>query len=493
MRTLGRSLRDARRTATVVAAALAGLTGLAAPGTARAAALTEVTFPARSAALADTWLPGYAGPPRARVLLPDGYDPARQYPLLVLLAGLGNNYRFWSQPGLGQIAKTAAGFDGIVVMPEGASGWYADWWNGGRRGDPSWESYLLDDVIPEVLQRYRIRPERRWHALAGVSMGGLGTAYLGGRLPGFFGSIAVISGLVDGHLIAGQGAAQSLIAQGAAGAPIDPEAVMGPPDGFYSLGHDPVRLAANLAHTRVFMATGDGRPSSDGEPNPNNLVPDLPFEAVLIRPASDHYAAALTAAGVDLTYQVQEGIHDWANFRRELRDAIAWDMFAPAEEAPSAWVNDTVATHGELWGFRYRFDAPPDRIVRFRRTGSRLAVSTAGAAVTVTTPSGCVRRVPTPGGFDLPARACTRPVVAVRPRVLAAGRTVRVRVTVTPVRAGTVVRAGRRSARTDAAGIAFLDLCVPGARGAAVRASVPGFPAAGVTVRGRGRAAAACR
>ena len=312
---------------------------------------------------------GLPGPPRARVLLPDRYDPKKRYPLLVLLAGLNSNYRVWSEPGQGQIAKTAAGFKGIIVMPEGASGWYVDWWNGGERGDPSWESYHLDQVIPQILERYRIRPGRRWHALAGVSMGGLGTAYLGGRLPGFFGSIAIISGLVDGHLYPGEGAAQSLIPQFSAGAGTDPEAVMGPDDGFYSYGHDPVLLATNLADTRVFMATGDGQPTSDGEPNPSNPAWDVPAEAEIIRPASDNYAAALVAAGVDLTYQVHAGSHDWANFRRELRDAIDWGLFKPVDEHPTSWVNDTVATHGKLWGFSYRFDAPPDQIVRFRRAG----------------------------------------------------------------------------------------------------------------------------
>jgi S-formylglutathione hydrolase FrmB len=379
---------------------------------ARASDLIETKVPDRNGEIADRWLPGYPGPPRARVLLPDGYDPAKRYPLLVLLAGLSSNYRVWSEPGQGQIAKTAAGFKGIIVMPEGGSGWYTDWWNGGRRGDPSWETYTLDDVIPQTLDRYRIRRGRRWHALAGVSMGGLGTAYLGGRLPGFFGSIAVISGLVDGHLHSDvapgapyppvEGTVQSLIPELYAGAGIDPQGVMGPDQGFYSFGHDPVKLAANLRQTRVFMAVGDGTPTSDGEPNPGNVVTDQPSEAAIIRPASDHYAEALSAAGVDLTYQPHAGIHDWANFRVELRDAIDWGLFRPVEEHATHWINDTVATHGQLWEFGYSFDAPPDRIVRFQRSGRRLSVSAAGSAVTLTTERGCVH-VATPAVIDVRA------------------------------------------------------------------------------------------
>jgi S-formylglutathione hydrolase FrmB len=373
---------------------------------ARANELVEIAIPARNAQISDKWLAGYTNPPRAMVLLPDGYDPAKAYPLLVLLHGASSSYRTWSVGG--RIATTAAGFPGIVVMPEGGNGMYADWWNGGRRGDPMWETYELADVIPEVLRRYRIRPERRWHALAGVSMGGLGTAYLGGRLPGFFGSIAIVSGVVDGHLAPGEGVVQSWVPQLLAGELGDPQAVMGPPNGFYSWGHDPVRLAANLSQTRVYMATGDGIPTSDGEPNQNDLVTDIPVEALVVKPASDKYAGALRAAGVDYTYQPHNGIHDWANFRRELRDAIAWGLFKPVDERSTSWVNDTVATSGQLWDFGYRFDAPPDRIVRFRRAGEQLSVGPAGSAVTLTTGGGCSLHVATPATIRTSQLACGR-------------------------------------------------------------------------------------
>jgi S-formylglutathione hydrolase FrmB len=380
----------------------------AAPAAARASELVDVTIPVRGTEIADTWLPGYRNPPRARVLLPDGYDAAKAYPLLVLLHGANGSYRVWSEPGLGQVAKTARGFGGIIVMPEGGTGMYVDWWNAGRRDGPAWETYILDDVVPYVLAHYRIRPQRRWHALAGVSMGGLGTAYLGGRLPGFFGAIASISGVVDTHLAPGEAIVQSLVPQLVAGQLGDPEAALGPDRGFYAYGHDPVRLAANLAHTRAYMAAGNGVPTSDGEPNPTNVVADMVIEAAVVRPGSDNYARALRAAGADLTYEPHNGIHDWATARTGLRDAIAWGLFEPVDEAPTSWVNDTVATHGELWGVRYRFAKAPDRIVRFRRAGGRLSVSAAGSAVTVTIGGRCVFEIATPATVSLPRRPCRR-------------------------------------------------------------------------------------
>lgn len=476
-----------------------------AASSAHANQLVEITVPARKAQIPDVWL-RYPSPPRARVLLPDGYDPGKRYPLLVLLAGASSSYKTWSISDLGRIKTTAAGFPGIIVMPEGATGFYTDWWNGGRRGDPSWETYILDDVLPQILARYPIRPERRWHALAGVSMGGLGTAYLGGRVPGFFGSIALISGVPDLALFPGMSDFAALVPQATAGQPFDGYQVYGSPDGFYAQGHSPMRLAANLQHTRVFMAAGDGTPTSDGEPNGNSLLSDTGAEVVLVRPGSDHYAQALTDAGVDLTYQPHQGIHDFANFRRELRDAIAWNLFAPVAEHPTSWVNDTVATHGELWGVQYRFDAAPDRIVRFRRAGGRLSVGAAGSPVTLTTDGGCRFRIATPGAIGLPAAPCAKPaaapavkpVVRVSPRRLATGRWRTVRVAVTPAIDGTVVRAGGRRASTDADGVAYLPLCAGTSRGLRVAVAAPGRPGARVRLRASGRprpcpAAAAAR
>ena len=58
-----------------------------------------------------------------------------------------------------------------------------------------------------------------------------------------------------------------------------------------------------------------------------------------------------------------------------------------------------------MGGFGYRFDAPPDRVVRFRRSGPELTVSAAGAAVTVTM-RGCVLHAQTQAELRVPQRRC---------------------------------------------------------------------------------------
>jgi len=365
-------------------------------GVADANQLVTITIPDRHGEIPAKWLT-YPGPPRADVLLPDGYNPRTGYPLIVLLPGFSNTYTILG-PTMLDAQHVLAGLQAIVVAPEGETGWYADWFNNGAYGTPEWESYILDEAIPQILARYKVLPQRRYHALFGVSMGGLGAAYLGGRLPGFFGSIGVLSGFVDLQ------AAPVIVTPSMdelSGAP--PGSVVGPENGFYATGHNPTALVQNLRYTRVFMSAGNGvpTPADGGGGGVGNAE-----EAGVIRPMSDDYDAALKPAGIDVTYRTHNGCHCWPDFQAELRSAIAWGPFKAVIEHPANWVNDTVATHGKLWDIQYRFAKHPTAVVRFTRTGPWLHISAAGTSVTLTTSRGCVLHVATPADLRIPATAC---------------------------------------------------------------------------------------
>src|SRR4051794_1496904 len=78
-----------------------------------------------------------AGPAHVRVLLPDGYDPARRSPVLSLLHGTSGGADDWTTAG--EAAQATAGRPLIVVMPDIAlnddgGGWCTDWFNGGAFG-----------------------------------------------------------------------------------------------------------------------------------------------------------------------------------------------------------------------------------------------------------------------------------------------------------------------------------------------------------------------
>ncbi len=428
----------ARRANHLAFACLAAVAATAVPVAATAAGastcaqqLVTISIPSNGTIPAQ-WL-SYPGPPRANVLLPACYSPSQHYPLLIMLNGLSQNYNDYVTEGL---IPAFAGLDAIVVMPEGGSGWYADWWNNGERGDPAWETYELDDVLPTILARYPILPQRRYHAIGGLSMGGLGATYLGGRLPGFFGTVVSLSGFDDldwNDLNLHSPIAPTVVdlGMGATAEPLvnelideqepSPDSVsdgdynlypvLGPPDSFYFDGHNPTDLAVNLQHTRVFESTGTGEPSSAGlasiEASPGNaegIAVGSAEEGGIIYPMNVSYHQALVSAGVDVTYQVHTGGHDNPDFTNEIEAMVAWGPFKPVVTDPSSWTNDTVATSGQLWDVSYRFDRPPNRLVQFRQAGTSLSIGAAGSDVTITTAGGCVLHTATPATVVIPGR-----------------------------------------------------------------------------------------
>jgi S-formylglutathione hydrolase FrmB len=398
----------------LVAAVMCGGSVATAGSAPTASRLLTIAIPAPHGEIPPKWV-NHPGPLMADVLLPPNYDPHQRYPLLFLLHGLGGSYQFFLQQGL---LPDFYKLNAITVMPDGGpSGWYTDWWNDGARAKPAWETYELDTVLPTVLRRFPILPERRYHAIAGISMGGLGAGYLGGRLPGFFGTVASLSGFVDPQFLGlAVQPAMAGVSNGYVTGPLsrrdhNPVPIYGPPTGFYATGHNPTKLAVNLRQTRVYETTGTGllNRGSVGvivSGIPQEIVDGTWEEGGLIYPMSEHYDRALTLAGVDVTYQVHSGGHDLPAFHKEIAALLSWGLFKPVPRHPHSWINKTVAQHGQLWDVRYDFATPPTAVARFHRVGDRLTVSAAGPNVTLTTRGGCIVRTATPATVRVPPGSC---------------------------------------------------------------------------------------
>lgn len=311
---------------------------------------------------------------RANVLLPDGYDGKRRFPVLFLLHGVGDAYDTWAKPARGDVRQTARGFPGIIVMPEGDRGFYTNWWNEGRRGDPGWERYDLDELIPLVERRFKIRKKRRYHAIAGLSMGGMGSVYLASQRPHYFGSAATFSGFVSHQRPEVEAGLRAV-------GGVEYTDIFGPMDGFYATGHNPSKLTQNLRHTRLYVTVGDGTPA-EGQVNPGGAI----VEAGL-KPQSDELVAAAEESGVDVTYAPLNGIHDWPEWRRALRNAIAWGFFKPVPETSTSWKYRTAMPKTRVWGFRFKFGKPPEELIHFERRGRKL-IGRGSGAVRVRTPWG---------------------------------------------------------------------------------------------------------
>lgn len=365
---------------------------------------------------------------RADVLLPDGYKMrgSARYPVLFLLHGAGQGYDHWAAPCRGNIQALAKGFRGIIVMPEdSAAGYYSDWWDNGLRASAKWESYYLRELIPLIERRYRVRSGRRWHAIAGLSMGGYGAMYLASQLPGYFGSAASFSGALDNQ----DPGSIALLENGEMvyGKTADQNHIWGPPDGWYSVGHNPTKLVENLRYTRLFVSYGTGDPcpgdsdgsdfdglGPDGSPALNPPLGTPTFPAVLKateqgnRTQSMTFDSAAAAAGLHVHVDAMScGTHWWDNWWRAFRAARAWDLFANVPSKVPNFTYTTTAQTGDAWGLRYSLAAPPTNLTTLTRQGSKVEAQGEGR-LTLTSPNGCTLTATMPFTRTLLAKRCRR-------------------------------------------------------------------------------------
>ena len=133
------------------------------------------------------------------VILPPEYyaDTAQQYPVIYLLPSHGrtnhyyvgwNQYEERIQERLYRLMTTAVMPPVITVMP--------DCWTrfGGSQYLDSaigrYESYLIQEIIPEIDRRYRTLSSAEHRAVAGHSSGGYGALTLAMKHPDIFGAVA---------------------------------------------------------------------------------------------------------------------------------------------------------------------------------------------------------------------------------------------------------------------------------------------------------------
>jgi S-formylglutathione hydrolase FrmB len=444
---------------------------------AAASELVTIETPSRNVDPAHVEFNGPGGPLRANVLLPDGYDGERRFPVFFLLHGLGDNFSPWTGES-GQAQEITKDLQAIVVMPEAARGFYSSWWNDGRRGDPGWERFFLDELVPLVEERFRVMPGRRWHAIAGLSMGGMGATFLASQLPGYFGSAATFSGFVSHQR---PEIPEGLRAYGG----VDYERIFGPVDGFYATGHNPARLTDNLSATRLFVTVGDGTPAPGVESSPPAVAGGGVAEAEL-RAQNDDFVASARASRVDVDYRPKQGVHDWPYWRAALRDAIAWDLFKPVSDEPEGWTYRTVAQSGRAWSLRFTFDAPPTEVVTLSRAADRIRGLGSGH-VELRNARGCGFTATLPFDRALPPATCPLQL-AVSPSRVLRGRRTRFRFDVMsyngePV-AGARVFLGKRTARTNARGVARITYRLLGrTRERHPTAWLPGVDAGRATIR----------
>lgn len=128
-------------------------------------------------------------------LLPPSYDAdkVRRYPILYFLHGLGENEEILLSSGgmnlIGDLRDRGMLGDFVIVTPDGGRSFYVN----SRDGHVRYEDFFVREFIPFIESHYRVRAERRYCGISGVSMGGYGALRLSLRFPGLFGSVSAHS------------------------------------------------------------------------------------------------------------------------------------------------------------------------------------------------------------------------------------------------------------------------------------------------------------
>ena len=131
------------------------------------------------------------------IYLPPDYEASqRSYPVLYLLHGGGDDQTGWVQFGEVQHIANKAFADGIatpmiIVMPDantGQRGYFND-----LKNEWSYEDFFFEEFMPFVEKTYRIKKEKRFRAVAGLSMGGGGSFMYALHHPELFSSACPLS------------------------------------------------------------------------------------------------------------------------------------------------------------------------------------------------------------------------------------------------------------------------------------------------------------
>jgi len=131
------------------------------------------------------------------VYLPPNYDSSsRSYPVLYLLHGYTDDHTGWIQ--FGEVLHIAdrAILSGestamIIVMPDADTGGAG--YTNALSGKWNYEDFFFEEFMPHIEERFRIKKDKRFRAIAGLSMGGGGSFIYALRRLDLFSSAAPLS------------------------------------------------------------------------------------------------------------------------------------------------------------------------------------------------------------------------------------------------------------------------------------------------------------
>jgi len=134
------------------------------------------------------------------VYLPTDFDQSqRSYPVLYLLHGSGDDQTGWVQFGevltiADKAIKEGTATSMVIIMPDANTGKRG--YNNDIEGKWLYEDFFFKELMPEVEKKFRIRGDKRYRAIAGLSMGGGGSFFYALHHPELFSAACPLSASV---------------------------------------------------------------------------------------------------------------------------------------------------------------------------------------------------------------------------------------------------------------------------------------------------------
>ena len=242
------------------------------------------------------------------IYLPFDYETSQRfYPVVYLLHGFTDDDSGWIQFGEAHLIADEAIAKReippmVIVMPDAGLSWYMNNYDGSIR----YEDFFITEFIPEIESKYRIRQNRRFRGLCGLSMGGFGSLLYALKYPDLFSVSAPLSAAIftDDQIIKKQKVVWERLFEN-----VFPINLQGKQ-----------RLTEHLMENNVFHII---------ENNDIEKVKQVRFyidcgdDDIIYSPANAELHIALSEKEIPHEYRVRDGGHKWSYWRNGLKPYFA--------------------------------------------------------------------------------------------------------------------------------------------------------------------------
>jgi S-formylglutathione hydrolase FrmB len=242
------------------------------------------------------------------IYLPYDYETSsRYYPIVYMLHGYTDNDMAWMQFGESHmIADDAISKREIpamiLAMPDAGVSWYINNYDNSVR----YEDFFITEFIPYIEKNYRVRTEKRFRGIGGLSMGGFGSLLYTLKHPDLFTGCAAFSSALftDDEIIATSDDNYKNLNAGLYGPDLKGKDRITP----HLMANNPLYIVKNidkklLNRTRLYIDCGDDDFLYKGNSAFHVLLRDLKIAH---------------------EYRVRDGAHQWSYWRSGLLDGLKY-------------------------------------------------------------------------------------------------------------------------------------------------------------------------